>query len=408
MGYLLRRWLAVNLPPGLSSGERVVALEIADQVNDDTRIGTKVDLRDVAARSGFASPKQVGRVLGKLSTNGVELRIPIGKREDGTPVYAYEGHRTRFRIPTGLELGREEIPLPGDHYQPEVPPAGDHSDREVPQAGPNGPPAGGALSPSGPPPGAERSPQRGTDSPQSPQERTSSLPHPAAAALEHAAARERDPNSQDPKGNDDTTRLRRYLAGHGVIGERAERVAAYWTERGKGIGWWRACERNGDLLDVVAEAEAAAALAPAAPEPAALSRAAFVASLAGQPQCEHRVPGGHTPGPGGWMACPIQRATPPTRRPAPHKAAEDPPPTDDQEFGGGSSGPAESSASQPEPPDPSPDRPAPESPPAVRTPAACSLPMCRGGILVIGVNRRPCPRCTTARPDGSSDHPEEP
>jgi hypothetical protein len=145
VGYKLRRWLALNLPDGVSSGERLVALEIADQADDETRRATGVQLDDVVRRTGFANTKQVGKVLGKLAANGVEMRVAVGKREDGSPVFAYEGRRTMYRVPEAGEIG-PVVPLPGEH-SPEVPQAGDHS-------------------PSGPPDGAERSPARGQEVPQ--------------------------------------------------------------------------------------------------------------------------------------------------------------------------------------------------------------------------------------------------
>ncbi len=39
MGYELRRWFEDRLPQEISSGERVVALAIADLAWDDSRIG---------------------------------------------------------------------------------------------------------------------------------------------------------------------------------------------------------------------------------------------------------------------------------------------------------------------------------------------------------------------------------
>src|SRR5437660_1953819 len=102
------------MPAAASSGERLVALEIADQVNDTTRVGTNIDLDDVARRTGYANAKQVGKVLGKLAAHGIELRVPIGKRSDGSPVFAYEGRKTNYRVPKADEPDGQVVPPAGD------------------------------------------------------------------------------------------------------------------------------------------------------------------------------------------------------------------------------------------------------------------------------------------------------
>lgn len=158
MGYKLRRWLAEALPDGLSSGERLVALEIADQANEETRRAFGLNLMDVIVRrTGLADPKQVGKILGKLAAAGVELRVPatdkagrVIKDKQGRTVYACRGHMLEFRIPQ-----------PGEAPALKVPQAEDLNDPKVPQAGELNDPQGEK----GPPPGAERSPARGTKVP---------------------------------------------------------------------------------------------------------------------------------------------------------------------------------------------------------------------------------------------------
>lgn len=192
VGYELRRQLADTLPEGLSSGERLVALEFADQANDRTRLayGRRV-LTLVARRCGFANEKQVGKVLGKLAKRGIELRVQItrdGKPvfdHRGRPVFAYDGRETTYQIPV---FGEPAAPPPGEDSPPVVPQEGDHSADEqtradtqtgnrspvvVSQAGehfstggpettPSGPPPGTPPETSGPPLGSKWSPQRGT------------------------------------------------------------------------------------------------------------------------------------------------------------------------------------------------------------------------------------------------------
>lgn len=183
MGYELRRWLADRLPPEVSSGERLLALEIADLANDRTRRAFGSDtLAKLLHRSGFADMKQVGKVLGKLATRGLELRAPIiGK--DGQPVrdkagrlvFAAKGHGLEFVVPTADCPALQRPPAWGSFDGP--PDGGLH------KGPPNGrplramrlllsrkaPPLGRPLSPKvpplvlkAPPPGPQRSPRRGT------------------------------------------------------------------------------------------------------------------------------------------------------------------------------------------------------------------------------------------------------
>lgn len=158
MGYKLRRWLAEALPDGLSSGERLVALEIADQASEDTRRAYGLDLMNtIVRRTGLSDPKQVGKILGKLAAAGVELRAPatdkakqVIKDKQGRTVYACRGHMLEFRVPR-----------PGESPALKVPQAEDLNDSKVPQAGELNDP----QDEKGPPPGPERSPARGTKVP---------------------------------------------------------------------------------------------------------------------------------------------------------------------------------------------------------------------------------------------------
>ncbi|MEV6803171.1 hypothetical protein [Streptomyces sp. NPDC051132] len=131
MGYELRRWLADRLPATVSSGERLVALEIADQAHDDTRTGYGSDFMAVVVRrTGLSNAKQVGKVLGKLAANGIELRVPITDKygqpvtdKAGRTLFACAGHRTTFRIPTEDECPALKVPQAGDLHAPESSPA---------------------------------------------------------------------------------------------------------------------------------------------------------------------------------------------------------------------------------------------------------------------------------------------
>jgi hypothetical protein len=262
------------MPATASSGERLIALEIADQINDKTRIGTAIDLDDVARRTGYANAKQVGKVLGKLAARGLEMRIPIGKREDGSPVFAYEGRKTNYRVPTAEELGVEEVPR-----------AGDHSPREVPPAGPSGPPLG-----------AERSPARGRVVP------PAGDPAPQASLKEHL----NNPQQQRPRAK---TRGAQPLPQHIKIitgatdatPDEAQAVAQLIADEkhpNNLPGFLRRLAEDRELDQWLTRVRATGDRA---------ARTAFLAGIRGQPDCEHGHPGGHIRSPDGWVACPHER-----------------------------------------------------------------------------------------------------
>lgn len=106
MGYELRRWLADRLPTGLSPGERLVALEVADLANDGTRraFGT-ITLDTLVRRTGYADIEQVGKVLAKLALRGLELRVPVMRggrpvvKKSGHLLFACNGHQLNFLVP---------------------------------------------------------------------------------------------------------------------------------------------------------------------------------------------------------------------------------------------------------------------------------------------------------------------
>lgn len=153
MGYELRRWLADRLPDGISSGERLVALEIADQAHEKTRLAYGRDLLDIVIRrTGLSDAKQVGKILAKLGANGIELRVPIAGK-NGKPVtdklgrvlYACKGHELTLRIPRANECPALKVPQAGELQRS---------------------PEQGTTAPKAPPAGAQRSPARGTKLPQ--------------------------------------------------------------------------------------------------------------------------------------------------------------------------------------------------------------------------------------------------
>ncbi|GFH34334.1 hypothetical protein [Streptomyces pacificus] len=122
MGYELRRWFEDRLPQEISSGERVVALAIADLVWDDSRIGYgRLFTQKLLHKTGFENETQIGKVLGKLAARGIELRVPIAG-QDGKPlrnkrgqlVYAHRGHQRTFRVPFESEFPGRPAPYWND------------------------------------------------------------------------------------------------------------------------------------------------------------------------------------------------------------------------------------------------------------------------------------------------------
>lgn len=97
MGYVLRRWLRDQLPPECSSGERLVALELADAANDETR-RCWPSTEELAQWTGLA-PKTVSEMLRRLALRGWEFRVELGKDKQGRPVFAYAGKKTVYLIP---------------------------------------------------------------------------------------------------------------------------------------------------------------------------------------------------------------------------------------------------------------------------------------------------------------------
>lgn len=98
VGYIIRRQLREALGPDVKGLQRLVALEIADHVNDETQIGW-ARLEDLARWTAAGGVKSVRDMLTRLAAAGWEFRVPIGKGADGRLVYAARGHALTFRVP---------------------------------------------------------------------------------------------------------------------------------------------------------------------------------------------------------------------------------------------------------------------------------------------------------------------
>lgn len=141
MGYELRRQLREALGPDITGLQRAVALEIADDANEDTR-KSWASLDELARWTGAKDASVIRNALKRLAAAGWEFRIPIGKGKDGRALYAVPGTRMTFLVPPfegGASApspdpkGEQGLPLGGAGATPQDPQggAGAHSEGAV-------------------------------------------------------------------------------------------------------------------------------------------------------------------------------------------------------------------------------------------------------------------------------------
>jgi hypothetical protein len=115
MGYHLRRQLREVLGSNITGLQRAVALEIADDANEDTR-RSWVALDDLVRWTGAKDAVVVRNALKRLAAAGWEFRVPIGKGKDGRTLYAVPGTRMTFVVPpfqgVATATSKGEPPLP--------------------------------------------------------------------------------------------------------------------------------------------------------------------------------------------------------------------------------------------------------------------------------------------------------
>lgn len=135
MGYQLRRDLREALGPGITGLQRAVALEIADDANEQTR-ESWAKLEDLARWTGAKDAVVVRNALKRLAAAGWELRVQIGKGKDGRALFAVPGTRMTFRVPpfegvaVATPKGEQGLPQGGAVATPQPPQgvAGAHSE----------------------------------------------------------------------------------------------------------------------------------------------------------------------------------------------------------------------------------------------------------------------------------------
>lgn len=132
MGYELRRQLREALGPQVTGLQRAVALEIADDANEETR-KSWATLEDLTRWTGAKDSGVVRNALKRLAVAGWEFRIPIGKGKDGRALYAVPGVRMTFLVPPfeGVAVatpsetkGEPGLPLGGAGATPSGPQGG--------------------------------------------------------------------------------------------------------------------------------------------------------------------------------------------------------------------------------------------------------------------------------------------
>lgn len=98
--------------------ERLVALMIADDASDTTRLSF-LPVEELARRTGL-SLQGVSKALKRLSSRGYEFRIAITTDKAGRPVFACRGKRTNFKVPelpespyrsTAIKARTDRLPL---------------------------------------------------------------------------------------------------------------------------------------------------------------------------------------------------------------------------------------------------------------------------------------------------------
>ena len=130
MGYELYRLIRDGAPPAWTPAMRLVAMVIADDARDPRQGGpdddgglpwSAVTIRGefrrgrwhdgLAQRTGL-SPDTISRALTALARVGYEMREQAATDKRGRPVFAYPGHRLRFRVPP-LKPRDEPLDVPG-------------------------------------------------------------------------------------------------------------------------------------------------------------------------------------------------------------------------------------------------------------------------------------------------------
>lgn len=123
VGYRLRREIRDWFPAGTTPAERLVALEIADDARDETRISL-MPQEKLCSRAGI-SADGLRKVFQRLHNSGLEFRRVRGIGRDGRPVFTKPGCDLEFQVPPA-DAFRKARGLPDDYFSggTGVPPSG--------------------------------------------------------------------------------------------------------------------------------------------------------------------------------------------------------------------------------------------------------------------------------------------
>jgi hypothetical protein len=97
-------WLRTPAAADLTAAERVVLLVIAERSSEATRGMWRHKVDDVSLSERIREATGVSRqnltkVFNRLAERGLEVRVQVGARDSGKPVFAHKGHATDFRLP---------------------------------------------------------------------------------------------------------------------------------------------------------------------------------------------------------------------------------------------------------------------------------------------------------------------
>lgn len=124
MGYLLYREIRDRAPADWTHAERLVALMIADDANDDTR-RSWIKMPELMARTGIKTESGIRQALTRLGHRGYEFRVPITKDgmpvvgKDGRKVFAAKTHSLDYLVPA-MPAQRPLVSGTYDHQRPLV------------------------------------------------------------------------------------------------------------------------------------------------------------------------------------------------------------------------------------------------------------------------------------------------
>ncbi|NKR30674.1 hypothetical protein GS935_20235 [Rhodococcus hoagii] len=86
-----------SAPEWLGPSERLILLALAEWADASDRTCWRTSA-ELAARVGI-SEEGVRKSIRRLAAAGIDPRLPVAHKADGSPVFAYRGRATTFQIP---------------------------------------------------------------------------------------------------------------------------------------------------------------------------------------------------------------------------------------------------------------------------------------------------------------------